>query len=257
MDLIIKDRSFVVTGASSGFGRAVAEALLKEGSRVIVVARRKEKLEELENQFPEKVHKIVGDVLNPKIREEIVGSANKFNIDGIFINAGGPPAGGALEISIDDLDKAYNLVLKWKVDLVQKLMPYFIKQKYGRFLFLESASIKQPIKNLTLSNSFRMAVAGYVKTLSSEMAGNGITFNILAPGFHETEAIKRILVKKAETTGLTSEVIKLGMISDTPVQKIGNPNDLATLALWLLSPLSSFVTGQVYAVDGGIIKGNI
>ena len=173
------------------------------------------------------------------------------------MNSGGPPAGGVFDVTMDDWDSAYNMVLRWKIDLIQLVIPYFIKRKYGRFVFLESSSIKQPIENLVLSNSLRMAVAGYVKTLSSETAGLGITANILAPGFHETEAIKRILIKKAESSGLSSEEIKLGMINNTPVHKMGNPDDLASLALWLLSPLSSFVTGQIFTLDGGIVKGNL
>jgi 3-oxoacyl-[acyl-carrier protein] reductase len=132
-----------------------------------------------------------------------------------------------------------------------------VKKGYGRFVYLESASIKQPIENLVLSNTMRMAVAGFVKTISGEMAGKGITFNMLAPGFHETDAVKRIFVNKAKMTGQSAEEIKQGMIKNTPVQKMGDPNDLASLALWLLSPRAGFVTGHVYTLDGGIVKGNL
>lgn len=257
MDLNISNKHFLVTGATSGFGKAVTESLIKEGAVVIANARRNEKLEELKKKFGKQLIVVSGDVQDESVRDALVTKAIAHNIDGVFINAGGPAAGGAMEISLQQLDEAYNLVLRWKVDLVQKLMPFFIVKNYGRLVFLESSSIKQPIDNLALSNTLRMAVAGYVKTLSVETAQHGITMNLLAPGFHETDAVKRIYKKRAELSGLSAEEIKLGMVQNTPVQKIGNPNDLATLATWLLSPKSGFVTGQVYTLDGGAVKGNL
>jgi 3-oxoacyl-[acyl-carrier protein] reductase len=119
MELNLEGKSFIVTGASSGFGRSVAEALLAEGARVIVVARRKELLDKLCRAYPNQASSIVGDVLEAKTREMIVNEAGRSNASGIFINAGGPPAGGSLEINMDHLDYAYELVMKWKIDLLQ------------------------------------------------------------------------------------------------------------------------------------------
>jgi 3-oxoacyl-[acyl-carrier protein] reductase len=131
----------------------------------------------------------------------------------------------------------------------------FIAKKYGKLVFLESSSIKQPIENLVLSNSFRLAVAGYVKTMSQELAGLGITLNILAPGFHETEAIKRILVKKSEQTGLSSEEIKLGMIHNTPVQQWATPKTLRALPSGSCRTVQNLLPGKYSHWMGGSLKG--
>jgi 3-oxoacyl-[acyl-carrier protein] reductase len=103
-----------------------------------------------------------------------------------------------LETNLDDWDTAYNSLLRWKVELIKALLPTFQNQNYGRIVFIESMSVKQPVANLVLSNSLRLAVVGFVKTLSQEVSKDGITVNILAPGFHDTPAAQRLFVKRSE-----------------------------------------------------------
>lgn len=125
-------------------------------------------------------------------------------LSGAFVNAGGPPAMKTLETTLDDWDNAYHQLLRWKVELTQALVPLMIKENYGRMVFLESSSVKQPIDNLVLSTSLRLSVVGFVKTLSQEIAESGVTLNIVGPGYHETPAIKRLLEKKAEQEDITA-----------------------------------------------------
>jgi 3-oxoacyl-[acyl-carrier protein] reductase len=176
-------------------------------------------------------------------------------ISGIFVNAGGPPAKSFMETEITDWDEAYQKLLRWKVDLVQKIAPQLINQNYGRILFLESGSVKQPIENLVLSTSLRMSVVGMAKTLSQEIADKGVTVNVLAPGSHNTNAIERLIRKKSETEGITYKEARAMFEKNTGVGFMGDPDDLASLAVWLLSPLSKFVTGQTISVAGGSILG--
>jgi 3-oxoacyl-[acyl-carrier protein] reductase len=126
---------------------------------------------------------------------------------------------------------------------------------YGRILFLESQSVKQPIENLVLSNSLRMAVVGFSKTLSREMAGTGINVNVIGPGSHDTAAIERLYKKKSEQTGMTEAEVRQAAIRNIPAGALGHAGDFAQLAAWLLSPASRYVTGQVYLVDGGSTAG--
>jgi 3-oxoacyl-[acyl-carrier protein] reductase len=126
---------------------------------------------------------------------------------------------------------------------------------YGRFLYIESSSVKQPLENLVLSNSFRVAVAGFVKTLSREIAASGVTLNILAPGSHNTPAIERIYQKKSEQTKMDPETVRKQAAEQIPVGFLGDAADLASLALWLLSPASKYITGQTISVDGGQVRG--
>jgi 3-oxoacyl-[acyl-carrier protein] reductase len=130
-----------------------------------------------------------------------------------------------------------------------------VKNEYGRILFIESATVKQPLENLVLSNSLRAAVVGMVKTLSQEIASTGVTLNVMAPGSHNTPAIDRIYKKKSEQTGLPFEQVRAMAIQQIPVGFLGEAADFASLAAWLLSPYSRFITGQTISVDGGAVRG--
>ena len=172
----------------------------------------------------------------------------------MVINAGGPPAKTVLETTLDDWDNAYKNILRWKVEITQAFVPKMMMQNYGRILYIESSSVKQPLENLVLSNSLRVAVVGMVKTLSQEIAKSGVTLNILGPGSHNTPAIDRIYKKKSEQTGLPFDEVKQNAITQIPVGALGEADDFASLALWLLSPMSRYITGETITVDGGMVK---
>lgn len=255
MDLQIKNQTFIVTGVTSGFGRSVAERLLDEGANVIGVARRKELLSEMKYTYDSRFEYLAADITEKNAVDQLIEKAGVTEISGVFVNAGGPPAKSFLETEISDWDDAYQKLLRWKVDLVKKLVPRFVDKNYGRIVFLESGSVKQPIENLVLSTSLRMAVVGMAKTLSQEIADKGITVNILAPGSHNTNAIERLINKKTETAGISYQEAKMLFEKNTKVGFMGDPDDLASLAVWLLSPLSKYVTGQTVSVAGGSIMG--
>lgn len=251
MDLKIEKQQFLVTGASDGFGKKVAEALASEGAHVLVVARNEEKLKQLSESYPDLIEAIPGDLFDDNFQDELIETCRKKNLQGVFVNAGGPPAMSFQESGLADWDQAYQTVVRWKIKLVKGLLPFFKSKNYGRILFLESASVRQPVTDLVLSNSLRMAIAGAAKTLSLEVADEGITVNIIAPGFHETNAVKRILENKSEKQNISEQEAKEQITSGVPVGFAGNPANLASLASWLLSPLAEYVTGQTYLVDGG------
>jgi len=253
MDLEIKDKIFVVCGATSGFGRSVAESLIKEGAQIIIIARTAAKVQAFCDTCSD-IESIVGDVTTDAVIANIIRKIGKRKIDGILVNAGGPPAKSFIETEVGDWDDAYESILRWKVKLTNFLLPLFIEQKYGRLVFIESVSVKQPIENLILSNSLRLAVVGFVKTLSQEIAHHGITANILAPGYHATGAMDRLFAKKSALLGITEAEAKTSFESEIKSGRLGNPSDLASLATWLLSPKSAYVTGQTISVDGGLLK---
>ncbi len=255
MDLHLKDKKFLVCGASSGFGLAIAKTLLEEGAHIIAVARNEENLQKHFQQSYAQVQLIIADVTDISTHAQIMDAVADNDLHGIVINAGGPPAKTFMETSLEDWDNAYKNLLRWKFALTKALVPKLISQGYGRVLYIESASVKQPIENLVLSSSLRVAVVGMVKTLSQEIAATGVTLNILGPGSHDTPAIDRIYHKKSEQTGLPFSEVKEKGIQQIPVGKLGTADDFASLAVWLLSPLSSYITGQTITVDGGTIKG--
>lgn len=255
MDLKIQDQRFIVCGASSGFGRAIAEQLLDEGAEVIAIARREQKLNELKESHADKVTTIAGDLTDEETHNEIEGAIGNDQLHGVVINAGGPPALSPLETAIFDWDQAYENVMRWKIELVLRLVSYFTPKNYGRILFVESKSVKQPIPSLVLSNSFRAGIVGFAKSLSQEIASKGVTVNVLAPGSHDTPAIERVIKKAAEGTDKSIDEVREEMEKTVPVGRFGKGEELASLAAWLLSPHASYVTGQTISHDGGAIQG--
>ena len=255
MDFKIAGKLFFVSGATSGFGGNIARLLLEEGAHVIVNARGKEKLDVLKNEFPDKVETLVGDITTDAIIAKLKRIIGPRYLSGAVMNAGGPPAMSFTNTKINDWDDAYERILRWKVKLTHELLPIFTEQNYGRIIYIESASVKQPIENLVLSNSLRLAVVGFVKTLSQEIARSGVTLNILAPGYHATPAMERLFTHKSMLLGITPEKAKEEFEEESRVGFLGDPYDFATLALWLVSSYSGFVTGQTISVDGGLVKG--
>ena len=257
MDLNLKGALFVVTGSTSGFGKAIAEQLINEGAHVIINARGEEKLEALHQKYPDKTTILAGDITTDAVISDLIRKVHGKKLHGIVINAGGPPAKSFIHTEITDWDNAYEKLLRWKVKLTQELLEKFQEQEYGRILFIESAAVKQPIENLILSNSLRMAVVGFAKTLSQEVAHQGITCNILAPGYHATPAMERLFANKSLLLGISSEDAKKEFEKETKVGHLGDPEDFGSLAVWLLSPHSRFITGQTISIDGGLVRGSM
>lgn len=222
MELGIKGNLFVVTGATSGFGKAIMESLINEGAIVIVNARGKERLQELQKKYPNQIEIIAGDITTDATLSNLVRKIGARKLHGIVINAGEPPANSFLTTELADWDDAYSQLLRWKVKLIKLILPLMEKKKFGRLIFIEKVSIKQSIENLTLSNSLRMAVIGFVKSLAQEVAPLGITCNILAPGYNKTLAIE---------------------------ERFGEIKEFASLATWLLSEKSGYITGQTISTD--------
>ncbi|MEN9445333.1 MAG: hypothetical protein RIS47_2224 [Bacteroidota bacterium] len=254
MNLNQQHKLFVVTGATSGFGLATAQALLAEGALVIAVARGQEKLQALAAQYPDQVETLSGDITLETTIAQLLTQIAERPIAGLFVNAGGPPAKTFQQTQLADWDAAYTQILRWKVALTQALLPNFQAQQYGRIVYIESSSVKQPIPNLVLSTSLRLAVVGFVKTLSQDLLSQGITLNIIAPGYHRTPALDRLFVQNAQQNNSTvpAEIEKFE--STLKIGKLGNPDNLGSLAAWLLSEKSAYISGQTISVDGGVIQ---
>lgn len=255
MDLGISEQTFIVCGASSGFGEAITRQLVKEGASVIAVARRKDLLEDKYANFEKSVTLVEGSLIYSETLDKIETSIKKREIHGIVFNAGGPPTGTPLQTTMADWDASWQLVMRWKIDLALRLAPVFKEKRYGRMLFIESQSVKQPLPALTLSNAFRAGVTGFAKTLSLELAKHGVTVNVLAPGSHETPAIERVIKNNSNIRGVSYDEAKEEMEQNIPVGRMGKAEEFASLAAWLLSPHSGYVTGQTISHDGGSISG--
>lgn len=252
MDLQLSGKVFIVTGAGSGFGNAITRALARENAEVIAISRTAEKLASLQQMYPKLITTLAGDIMQPRFPKKVLPFINEKMLGGIVLNAGGPPVKKAMDCKPEDADNAYSLLFRWKMEWLNELIPLFAQQQYGRIVSVESLSIKHPLPSLALSTSLRLAVTGYLKTLANETADSGITINILAPGYHDTPALNRILKNRADEENISIEEVRLKLQHSIPVKKIGNPDHLASLALFLLSPMSEFITGQTFSIDGGM-----
>ncbi len=255
MNLKLKDHFFIVTGAGSGFGRAIATQLMSEGAFVLGVARTKSVMEAFAAQYPAQLEFVAGDISKPEVQELVLKQCAGRQIDGVVVNAAGPPAKAFADTALSEWDEAYRMLLRWKVEFTQKLLPTLLQQGYGRLVYIESVSVKQPVENLVLSNALRPAVVGFVKSMAGDLARNNITANVLAPGYHNTAAMQRLFDRKALNEGITADEARQRFEQQIPVGRMGEADEMAVLACWLLSPLSRFVTGQTISHDGGLVKG--
>lgn len=257
MNLDLKGKSFIVCGATSGFGLGITKALINEGAKVYAVARNEDKLRELKDAYQNHIEIFQLDLTDSKSIQKLYKQTEKKDLAGVLVNAGGPPAMKFVETKMKDWDEAYKNILRWKIELTQIFLPRFIRQKYGRFIYIESSSVKQPLENLVLSTSLRLSVVGAIKTLSQELPDTGVTFNILAPGYHYTPAVERLIHKKAQDEKISNTQAKKILEERIPMKKTGDVDNFSGLAVWLLSPQSEYITGQVFAVDGGVLKGTL
>jgi 3-oxoacyl-[acyl-carrier protein] reductase len=243
---------FLVTGAGSGFGRAIAVKLASDGHDVVAVARTESDIDSLKATNPSRISAHVADVKDPAAIAVIADKMDAWQPDGIVLNAGGPPVMQILDVQPNDWDSAWELIFKWKVELCRRLVPGMTERGFGRILFIESQSVVKPIPGLVLSNAIRAAVVGYAKTLSREVARNRVTVNCILPGSHATPAIERVIKLRAKEQGVDYAVARARMEEQIPVGRMGKAEELASLAAWLLSKDAAFTTGQAILHDGGL-----
>ena len=182
--------------------------------------------------------------------------AKRFGrIDVCIANAGGPPAKNFLSLSIDEWRKAIDLNLMSTVHLARAVIPYMQRHRWGRIIAITSISVKQPVQDLVLSNSVRAAVVGLVKSLSNEFGKDGILVNNVGPGYTATERLQELAQVRALAGGASPQEICDGWAAETPVKRLGTPQEIAEVILWLASECASYVTGQTILADGGIYRG--
>lgn len=251
----VENSLFIVLGAGSGFGEAIAIHLLEHGHSVIAVARHTESIDAYASRYASRCEVMTADVMEEGFGDKLMAVLNNRMPHGIVINASGPPAGGFFDVTPSQWEAAYYSVVHWKMLLLQKIIPVFKSAQYGRVVMIESVSIKQPVPQLILSNALRAAVAGMVRTLADEVAGEGITINIMAPGYHDTQAMQRLYRRKAETQSVDLEVAKETFTAETGTGKLGTASDFASLSAWLLSPEARYVTGQTISIAGNLVRG--
>jgi 3-oxoacyl-[acyl-carrier protein] reductase len=241
VDLGLKGRTALVTGASSGLGLATAEALAGEGANVAMFARRRDLLEREADRIGALA--IRGDVTIPKDLEQAVETTVKAfgGLDVLVWNSGGPPPGSATDVTPESLENALELLFLPAVRLVRLCLPYLEASAGGRILALTSIAAKEPVDHLALSNALRPGVTGWMHTLARELGPKGITVNCVAPGHIATARLEQLY------PGGPTEADLAGI----PLGRWGNPREFDDVVCFLASERARYVSGQTVVVDGG------
>ena len=261
MDLGIEGKVALVTAASKGLGKAVAIQLALEGAKVIICSRNLESLQKAKSEIAKKtnvtVHTISCDVTDEEQIKQMINSIQQEfgTIDILVTNAGGPPSGSFSDFDVDDYRKAVELNLLSTISLCQKVVPLMQKQKWGRIVMMTSVSVKQPIDNLILSNTARTGVIGFMKSLSNEVAKDGITVNSICPGYTKTQRVENLAKAFTDSGNGTIEDFYNKLESSIPMKRIGSPEEFAQSVAFLVSEGAGYITGVSLKVDGGFAKG--
>ena len=261
MDLGLKNKTALVTGASAGLGFAAAMALAQEGARVAINSRSLDNLEKAAEKIKAATGynppTIEGDISLKGMAEEIAQKAIAAlgKVDILISNAGGPPAGKFLEVNKEAWMKAADLTLHSSINLTRAVVPGMMDRKWGRIIYITSLAVKQPIDNLLISNTLRAGLTGFAKSISNDLAKHGLTVNTVAPGYTETERLVHLAEIESKASGKTIKEIYAGWAANVPAGRLGRPEELAALIAFLSSERAAYINGTTIQVDGGYIKG--
>lgn len=260
MDLGLRGKTAVVGGATSGLGRASADALAAEGCRLLIWSRNADVLAataaELTAAHGVEVAHVSADAGSPDAAATVADAAARFGpVDVLVLNAGGPPTVDPTATDPEGWSRALQLLAITPVELASRLLPDMRGRGWGRVVAILSSGIRQPISDLVYSNAGRSVLAAWLKTTARAVAAEGVTLNGVMPGRIETPRIRQLDGGRAEREGRSEDEVRAAHLASIPAGRYGLPEELGTLVAFLASERASYITGQLVAVDGGLIAG--
>lgn len=261
MNIQLNSKNALVGASTQGIGYAIAVELAKCGANVTLMARNETKLKKAVSSLPrvndsQKHQYVVADFSDFEKFQVIISEFFKENtVDILVNNTNGPAAGMALGMDISAYQQAFDLVFKTVCQTTSLALPHMIKQKNGRIINVSSISVREPVANLVLSNSMRMATLGWAKSFSAEVARYNITVNNILTGYFDTERITNLIDKEAEISGKNVADIRKTKESEVPMNRLGKPEEYGYLAAFLASDFAAYLTGANIPLDGGLSKG--
>lgn len=246
MDLSLAGARAMVAGSSSGLGFACARALVDEGARVVICGRDEYRLAAAKKRLGDAVESLQVDVGTAEGAAHFVSSAADAlgGVDVLVANSGGPPAGTFSSTAFSEYGLALEQNLLSVVAMCHAAVPMMQQQGWGRIVAITSISVRQPLPSLILSNTARAGVTGFLKSLATEVARDGITVNSVLPAYHETERVRRLH---------GDDLVQLG--AELPVGRVGDPRDFGAIVAFLCGRQAGFITGTTIPVDGGFNAG--
>lgn len=260
MDLGLRDRVALVCGGSAGLGYAIGESLLAEGAIVALNGRDPARLDDAVRRLsvtaPGRVHGFPADVSAGEAAAELVARVHDLlgGPDIVLCNAGGPPSGPLEAHDSAAWQRALDTSLLSTVHLCRAAVPHMRARRWGRILCLTSVAAKQPTLGLILSTTARAGVLGFAKALSDEVARDGITVNVLCPGFFTTHRLRALAESRGTAAGKPAETVLAEMGQAVPIGRLGSPAEFAAAAVFLASEPARYITGTALSVDGGATR---
>lgn len=260
MDMGLKGKIVLITAASLGIGKAVAELFVQEGCKIAISSRSKSNLlsvsKEIKDKYSVEPFWSVCDLNKQKDIENTYSAVSQHfgTVDILVNNCGGPLPGVFQQLEEEEWNSAYEQVLLSVIRFSKLVLPGMMSKSWGRIINLTSISVKQPIDNLVLSNTLRAGVTGLTKSLSNEVAKFNITVNNVAPGMTLTRRLYELAVIEAKEKGKSHEEVLVEMAKGVPINRLARPEEIATVVVFLASKQAGYVTGTTIQVDGGYVK---
>ena len=249
MDLDLKDRVYIVTGGARGLGRATADVLVADGAKVVISGRNTDALAEAQATLGDAATTVAADNGDPATPGLLIGAARDTfgRLDGALISVGGPPVGTVAATKDEDWVRAFESVFLGAVRIAREVCD--VLEPGGSVAFVLSSSVRSPIPGLAISNGLRPGLAMIAKNLADEQGPRGVRVNGLLPGRVGTERVAELDASTGD-----AEAAKAKALAAIPLGRYGEPEEFGRAAAFLLSPASSFVTGSMLPVDGGMLR---
>lgn len=260
MDLGLKSKRALVLSSSRGLGLGIAQALAAEGADVMLSGRDATRLEaeaaSINGKSAGKAHFLPADLSDPETPARLADEMNKLfgGADVLVNNTGGPPPGHMSDADLDVVHRQFEIMVLRVMDMTARLLPGMREQGWGRVLTVASSGVIQPIPNLGLSNALRASLVGWSKSMANEVAGDGVTFNMLLPGRIATDRLNQLDGANADRSGKAIEEVRAAARLQIPVGRYGEVEEFASVAAFLVSERASYVNGSMVRCDGGAIK---
>jgi 3-oxoacyl-[acyl-carrier protein] reductase len=260
MDLGLTGKRALVLGGNRGIGFGIAKALVAEGADVLITARDAARLAAAETELRTTARgQIASAQIDLQKSAELAGFAERITrsfgpIDILINNTGGPPYGGASNRPLNEWRGSFDEMVLSIIALTDALLPAMRARRWGRIVTVISSGVMQPIPILAISNSLRAAVVGWSKTLSSEVAADGVTVNILVPGRIDTERVRLTDAAVAEKEGLPIGAVQARSFAAIPLGRYGSTEEMGAAAAFICSTQASYMTGTMVRIDGGFVR---
>jgi 3-oxoacyl-[acyl-carrier protein] reductase len=247
MDLGLRDRVYIVTGATDGLGKAAVASLIGEGARVVASSRSQANVDALCREHGDQVTGVAADNADPATPDRLIAGAQEAygRLDGLLISVGGPPRGAASIADDAQWLESFNSIFLGSVRLAREVAEQL--PAGGAIGMVLSSSVRAPIPGLAISNAFRPALAMFAKTLADEVGPKGIRVLGLVPGRIDTERTRSLDAGDPEARARSEALI--------PLRRLGAPEEFGRVAAFMLSPAASYVSGSIVSIDGGLIRG--